>query len=736
MKELKKTLDAKGHGALEMPSGTGKTVSLLSLIVAYQRRHPNDVNKLIYCSRTVPEIEKVLEELKSLIDYYHRSGIEINYFGLALSSRKNYCIHPEVSKERNGKIVDAKCYNLTAPSVILNYQKTNDNKNICHYYEKFDSFGRKASIPQGVYNIDDLKDFCGKKEWCPYFMARQYIYNADAVVYSYNYMLDPKIAELINKEMSRKSVIVFDEAHNIDNVCIESLSIKLTRKLLDKCDRGLTVLDKTIEDLKISNADKLNQEYESLVEGLKKTLQNREIDIYTWNDPVISQDILQESVPGSIRKADHFVKFMKRWLEYIKYRLRVQHVVQESSASFLKDCYDKVWIDRKPLRFCSERLRSLMHTLEFPDLTDLSPLTSIANFATLISTYTKGFSTIIEPYQDRSPTVLNPILYFTCLDASIAIKPVFQRFQTVIITSGTLSPIEMYPKILNFHPVSMTSFSMTLARICICPLIVTKGNDQTILTSKFESRDDIGVIQNYGNLLVQLSEIVPDGIVCFFTSYLYMEKVVATWLELGLINKMQKNKLLFLETPDASETSLALYNYQRACENGRGAIMLSVARGKISEGIDFDHHFGRAVVVFGVPYMYTQSKVLRARLDYLRQNFGIRESDFLTFDAMRQAAQCLGRALRGKNDYGIMILADKRFSRMDKRSKLPTWIQEYISESVTDLAIDEAISISKKFLKLMALPLSQADQLGISLLNSQQLEMLKLKETKDTVVMN
>jgi hypothetical protein len=41
-----------------MPSGTGKTVSLLSLITSYQLAHP-EVGKLVYCSRTVPEIEKV-----------------------------------------------------------------------------------------------------------------------------------------------------------------------------------------------------------------------------------------------------------------------------------------------------------------------------------------------------------------------------------------------------------------------------------------------------------------------------------------------------------------------------------------------------------------------------------------------------------------------------------------------------------------------------------------------------
>jgi len=46
-------------------------------------------------------------------------------------------------------------------------------------------------------------------------------------------------------------------------------------------------------------------------------------------------------------------------------------------------------------------------------------------------------------------------------------------------------------------------------------------------------------------------------------------------------------------------------------------------------------------------------------LEFLRENYRIRENDFLTFDAMRHAAQCVGRVLRGKTDYGLMIFADK-----------------------------------------------------------------------------
>ena len=70
-------------------------------------------------------------------------------------------------------------------------------------------------------------------------------------------------------------------------------------------------------------------------------------------------------------------------------------------------------------------------------------------------------------------------------------------------------------------------------------------------------------------------------------------------------------KLVFIETTDVVETTLALDNFRRACDCGRGAVFFSVARGKVAEGIDFDRHYGRAVVMFGVPYQYTLSRILR-----------------------------------------------------------------------------------------------------------------------------
>lgn len=38
--------------------GTGKTVCLIALITSYQHAHP-ETGKLVYCTRTVPEMVKV-----------------------------------------------------------------------------------------------------------------------------------------------------------------------------------------------------------------------------------------------------------------------------------------------------------------------------------------------------------------------------------------------------------------------------------------------------------------------------------------------------------------------------------------------------------------------------------------------------------------------------------------------------------------------------------------------------
>ena len=152
---------------------------------------------------------------------------------------------------------------------------------------------------------------------------------------------------------------------------------------------------------------------------------------------------------------------------------------------------------------------------------------------------------------------------------------------------------------------------MTLTRECLCPAVLARAGDQAPLSTKFDMRGDPAVVRGYGRMLVDLAGAVPDGLVAFFVSYSYMDAAVAAWHDAGILAELSARKLVFVETADVVETSLALDNYRRACDCGRGAVFLSVARGKVAEGIDFDRHYGRCVVMIGVPYQYTLSRVLR-----------------------------------------------------------------------------------------------------------------------------
>lgn len=133
---------------------------------------------------------------------------------------------------------------------------------------------------------------------------------------------------------------------------------------------------------------------------------------------------------------------------------------------------------------------------------------------------------------------------------------------------------------------------------------------------------------------------------------------------------------------------------------------------------------------------------------------------------MRHAAQCVGRAIRGKTDYGIMVFADKvsyyekhkicvfqfflvgeklikfalkilqRFSRSDKRNKLPKWIQEHLTDNLCNLSTEEAVQLSKRWLRQMAQPFTREDQLGLSLLTREQLEKEEISKLEKKAQQN
>jgi DNA excision repair protein ERCC-2 len=169
----------------------------------------------------------------------------------------------------------------------------------------------------------------------------------NVVIFSYHYLLDPKIAERVTKDFSKDCIIVFDEAHNIDNVCIESLSTDITEESLRKATRGAQNLERKISEMRDTDQEQLQNEYQKLVQGLRDADDARQEDAFMSNPgesasfprtidgltdfiSALPEDLLKEAVPGNIRRAEHFVAFLKRFIEYLKVRngiakIRVLH---------------------------------------------------------------------------------------------------------------------------------------------------------------------------------------------------------------------------------------------------------------------------------------------------------------------------------------------------------------------------------------------------------------------------
>jgi DNA excision repair protein ERCC-2 len=728
MTELKKGLDRKGHIVLEMPSGTGKTISLLSLLVAYLQHHPFDKRKVVYCTRTVVEMTKTMEELRRLIAHWKLEEAELLPLrAICLTARKNLCVNTRVVSHSYSQEVDAACRSITASWTAQDTR--------CSYFDNLES--KPAELPTGVFSVEDLKAYAAQHGVCPYFLVQKSIAAADILVHSYLYMVDPNVSGVVKEHLNENAIIVMDEGHNVDDVCIEAMSMIITKRDAGEArDVNMKSLNNAVNHMKATNRQQLESEYSRLVDGLALAEIARGANKEAVR-PELPKDVAEEAIPGNLRQAGQFLQFLQRIVDFI-YRLvtRITRTCVADPLSFITKMKEDCAVDVRSLRFTEDRLAALLNTLQIADVHSYRHVTLIAQLCTTLATYYNdnrhekpGFVVICEACDPSRPFVPDPVLRLVCTDASLAVRDVFANYKSVVLTSGTLSPLDIYPKVLGFTPVVSKSLYMTLSRKCIAPVIVTRSNEQVNLaaeelTSSFKTRQDLAaqesVVRAYANLLMDLALTVPDGIVCFFTGYQYMGEVMLAWYSSGFLQELGKHKLIFVETQGVHETSVALANYRRACDIGRGAIFMSIARGKIAEGIDFDRHYGRAVVMFGVPFLPPTDEPLRQRMHWMEACLNIPESEYRNFDAMRQASQCIGRVLRNKTDYGMMILVDKRFALSDKLKKFPNWIRQCFREN-TNLSIDGAVAVARSFFREMSQPWDQAKDLGVSLLSYETL---------------
>ncbi|KAI5429873.1 hypothetical protein KIW84_034452 [Lathyrus oleraceus] len=71
-------------------------------------------------------------------------------------------------------------------------------------------------------------------------------------------------------------------------------------------------------------------------------------------------------------------------------RLGTENVEKDNHVSFVSSILNQAGIDQKTMKFCYDRLHSLMMTLEITDTNEFLHVQTICDFATLVGTYARG----------------------------------------------------------------------------------------------------------------------------------------------------------------------------------------------------------------------------------------------------------------------------------------------------------------------------------------------------------
>lgn len=373
--------------------------------------------------------------------------------------------------------------------------------------------------------------------------------------------------------------------------------------------------------------------------------------------------------------------------------------IQESKLAFKIESYVAHVESESEPKGAPKSTTPVLHTL----VSFLAALTNLSSEGRIFYEKTTGSAPDIR-------------LSYLLLSPTHAFSPIASSARAVILAGGTMSPFEDYKDHLfpSLSGPKVTTLScghvIPPENLCVWTLASTRPGVPEFEFS-FQKRGDREMISQLGMAIVNACSIVPDGVVIFFPSYGYLDEVVNVWQQSRGPNsqsiwaRLQTRKTLFRETKGGS-TDQVLNEYTQAIlgdesgkqmGNGKGALLLSVVGGKMSEGINFSDRLGRCVMVVGLPYPNIASPDWKAKIEYIESAMFAQltdesgggaiskdearvkakqaSRDFYENACMRAVNQSIGRAIRHRGDYAAIVLVDRRFGAERIRSKLPGWIQ-------------------------------------------------------------
>ena len=755
-------LEHQTNALLESPTGTGKTLCLLcSLLGWLQRRKgesvgmpgaaPGSPRRVLYVTRTHAQLAQVIREFRRTV-YAQTCRMAV------LGSRDHLCVHPEV-RVMSGSAATAMCnhlrgerrcrFALGVPGAVANASRDCSSAGVSsRSVEGTQAIGGGGCAMTNV-DIEDMVTAGRSQGFCPYFFERELAATADIIFAPYSYVLDATVRRATATSTKSSSnpadgmpmgaaaaasspvpplegtVVVIDEAHNVPSFMTSNATITLTSidvaRCFDETRRGITFLkDQAEQEAKANRDNQFNVDasvaadavrlaeefvefmgflsrFESSIATLDIPSGKREFD----TEPTAFVDLIAKSqgdVPSLMPTIDRIVMALSKTESASRSLPTLQKML---SLIAHRDGTAKRSFDGQPTSSTHAFLRRALDEAQRADLRGEED--SSASFD---ETY--RFVVIAEGdaprYADSLAAPRNALrrsIGLWCLDTAVATRDVLRPYSMVIMTSGTLSPMQ------HFAAETGLRFGVTLqgahvidSSTQLFAAVACRSPEGQLLSSAFVARHTDVYRRCLGGLIVNVCRQVPNGVIVCFPSYLAMQDAVEFWQtapasgidptvagKATLWADLMNVKRIFIEPRDSKELPEVIRLFQQAAddESGPGAVLMAISRGKVTEGIDFADRHGRCIIVTGVPYANATDFFVRLKKEFLTKVAPRRPrvdgkpftgDEWYRNEAMRAVNQCIGRVIRHKDDYGAIVLADERFAGLV--SALSSWVRKAV----------------------------------------------------------
>lgn len=591
--------------------------------------------KIFFSSRTHSQLNQFASQLrlpKFPASFKSMDNERIKY--LPLGSRKQLCVHPKVSK-LGGNFINDACLDAV-------------NKKECEFYTNSKDLRIEKNFRdhtfKTIHDIEDLTSIGKTLDTCPYYSSRAAISGSEIVTLPYQHLLLENARSSLGIDL-KDSIVIVDEAHNLIETINSIHSAHISLSELKPCKIALQLyLNKFRTRLNSGNRVnlmKLIKILDVLIQFITKEYKNgKEIN---------SSEIFDKTNADIVN-----IHKLERYMKLSKIAFKIDRYIQ--SISNLPE-NEKSGQAGQPLLF---KVASFLKTLTN-------------------SSYEGKF------FFDQGQTIK-----YMLLEPSECFKNVVDNARCVILAGGTMEPISDFTEnLISYVPANkIVKFS--------CDHIIPDENLNTFLIKDnfeftFDKRKEIKLVEDLFYFFYKLSFKVPFGVVGFFPSYSYLEFVIETWKKLNLFKKLNAVKAIYYESTGSKDV---LAEYTDTIQTAkRGAILLSVVGGRLSEGINFQDDLARAVVMVGLPFPNIFSGELIIKRKHLEQKVikkgGTKQDslnaarEFYENICMKAVNQSIGRAIRHANDYANIYLVDKRYGTPNIQKKLSEWVRRRIEPGVS-----------------------------------------------------